>query len=83
MEMTVSASSTTVVRRGNMASPSAQVSDNEACNGLLMLGMWCTALHCTALYYTVLYSTVEVNVGKRLIPSVNSFVILPMIFMPS
>ena len=43
----------------------------------------CGVLYCTGLYYTVLYCTVEVNVGKHLIPSANSFAILPIIFVPS
>ena len=43
----------------------------------------CGVLDFTALYYTVLYSTVEANVGKHLIPSANSFAILPMIFVLS
>ena len=28
---------------------------NEACNGLLMLGMWCTVLHWTVLHCPVQY----------------------------
>ena len=47
---------------------------NEACNGSLMLGTYCTALYCT-----VLYSTVEVKVGNHRIPSANYLAIIGMI----
>ena len=55
MEMIVSASSTTVVRRGNMASRPAQVSEQgmQWAAHARHVGYF-TALHCTTLYCTVL-----------------------------